>query len=526
MRPLSRALIPALSSVLLVLAMGGLIRSAMGILELEPVLQAGHLPDDTFYYLGLARNFDTLGVWTFDGGVSRTSGFHLLHAYTLAGLHRVLAPNPDVFVNLAVLLSLTLTLAAVLCLLPAVVSSRVLFPALLVSLLLLSWNVQLNAVSAMEWGWVVLLSAAYCGALQRGRRYPRGVGGLLSMVCLGFLGAMARSDFGLLPAALAVAALIGRQLGWSAGYLGRSLAGLGGAGLGTLAVLAHGHVTSGNALQSSAQMKLLWSTDMAASAERLGFNLLSLFGPTSALTMVLAGALFLLVLLLGIGWLKGSTAQGKGAALAGGRTLWLGCLLAAVGYFIFYVRSADIQPWYTSTLIVPLGLFLTLPVVQPGWGGALRTGALLLLAGLYVDQVRSTSTYLATPTWPHHSSGYQTGHFLKTARLPGRIGCWNAGIIGYFQGGEVVNLDGLVNNDIYPYARDNRLPEYLQAKEIRFLVDYGVAFSPDKQIRGGFHRPDFIKRIRRIKTLARDKSGKGYLALYEILPKTAPAPGR
>ena len=37
------------------------------------------------------------------------------------------------------------------------------------------------------------------------------------------------------------------------------------------------------------------------------------------------------------------------------------------------------------------------------------------------------------------------------AEPAGLVGSWNAGIIGYYQGGDVINLDGLVNNEVYPY---------------------------------------------------------------------------
>src|SRR5580693_5044467 len=42
------------------------------------------VPDDAFYYLDLARHFAQSGTWTFDGGLSRTTGFQPLHAYVCA----------------------------------------------------------------------------------------------------------------------------------------------------------------------------------------------------------------------------------------------------------------------------------------------------------------------------------------------------------------------------------------------------------------------------------------------------------
>jgi hypothetical protein len=56
------------------------------VLSLSPRDRVGFIPDDSFYYLTLARNFATQGQWSFDSGVSRTNGFHLLHAYVLAAV--------------------------------------------------------------------------------------------------------------------------------------------------------------------------------------------------------------------------------------------------------------------------------------------------------------------------------------------------------------------------------------------------------------------------------------------------------
>jgi hypothetical protein len=52
-----------------------------------------------------------------------------------------------------------------------------------------------------------------------------------------------------------------------------------------------------------------------------------------------------------------------------------------------------------------------------------------------------------------------------------RIGSLNAGIIGYFSGRTVINLDGVVNEKAYEARRDDRLIEYVHSKEICYLVD-------------------------------------------------------
>src|SRR5260370_6540888 len=44
----------------------------------------GFIPDDAFYELQLARHFIRTGVWSFDGGHTTTTGFHLLNVYLMS----------------------------------------------------------------------------------------------------------------------------------------------------------------------------------------------------------------------------------------------------------------------------------------------------------------------------------------------------------------------------------------------------------------------------------------------------------
>ncbi|MBK8822554.1 MAG: hypothetical protein IPN58_08060 [Anaerolineales bacterium] len=58
------------------------------------------------------------------------------------------------------------------------------------------------------------------------------------------------------------------------------------------------------------------------------------------------------------------------------------------------------------------------------------------------------------------------------------------------RGGHIINLDGLVNNDIYPYAIKNELPVYLRKKDIGYVIDFEPMFTLYTK-RGGYDDPDF-----------------------------------
>jgi len=59
-----------------------------------------------------------------------------------------------------------------------------------------------------------------------------------------------------------------------------------------------------------------------------------------------------------------------------------------------------------------------------------------------------------------------------------RLGSWNAGLFGYFYArGEVVNLDGLVNNAAYDAILGRSLGAYAARRRIDSLLDAGGAIE-------------------------------------------------
>ena len=54
------------------------------------------------------------------------------------------------------------------------------------------------------------------------------------------------------------------------------------------------------------------------------------------------------------------------------------------------------------------------------------------------------------------------------------IGSWNSGIFGYFSERKVINLDGLINNDILIYLKSNSLYDYMEKQKINYIIDYDV----------------------------------------------------
>jgi hypothetical protein len=70
-----------------------------------------------------------------------------------------------------------------------------------------------------------------------------------------------------------------------------------------------------------------------------------------------------------------------------------------------------------------------------------------------------------------------------------RYAAWNAGIIGSFSQKEIINIDGLVNDEVLPFLIQRNLPAYIQKRRIDTIVDYEVMFEQDRWLRrGGYDR--------------------------------------
>jgi len=483
------------------------------------------VPDDAYYYLALARNFVTHGQWTFDSGVSLTTGFHPLHAYALVAIHGLVNPSPEQFVQLGMIMSFVLALLSVFAAALFAIKTGRLVPGMVLLLFVLSRNISLNTISVVEWGWVVLLHVLYyyffysLGRLSRTTTFA-------SMFLVGLLGSLARTDFGLLPAALAVSSIfaVRTPAGWNR-FVSASI-GLGGAFLGVIVALCHNYITTGQYLQSSARMKHLWLDSYGASVRPIIGKALSLFGDDFRRMLIPVGVIALCAIILGIrrflpDLIFSSSRKETSAVVGTGPVqamLWLGSLLTIVGYVIVYsLNPAGIQNWYTATIVVPIFLAVSLPFVNTRSNHPLHVAALTLLTLLLVTQAFSAKRFLSRPEWPHAISMLHAGRFLEGANLEGRVGSWNAGIIGYYEGGHVVNLDGLVNNDIFRYARRNELPRYIDERDIRYILDFDNMFdSEQRRKRGGYDCASFLDRLRVVRTFDNRSSGWRGLTLYEV----------
>lgn len=459
------------------------------------------IPDDTYYYLTLARNFVQMKSWTFDSGSSVTSGFHIAWAYSLTVIYALLQPGKELFVKCAVLTS---SLLASLCFIIAWLKGRNKYGAsyfLAMSIAASTANFLQNSLSGLEWSLTLLVSGFFFHSLINTHAKIKPAQRLIFFL-LGFSGSMARSDFGLVPfTALCSGWLMPkriRPLQATALPFAATIGAASGVGF----VLLHSFCFTGRFLQSSARIKALWSATFGGglqNAMRLLLSSVGIHGMKHALTLLLILAFLGLMAAINRKHSKSASFITVTPEIAGIGHAVLTSITSILAYTAFYSYCGSIQPWYTANLIVPifLTLWASMSLFEHMAGRAARS--MLLLTAAFVVAVNAINSFNSTITNtpnPHQQFMMQGGHHLASNPLPGRVASWNAGIIGYYANGQVINIDGLVNNDIYDYAKHNRLPQYLKKAHISFIIDFQNMISNKLyRMAGGYDSDDFISSL-------------------------------
>lgn len=480
-------------------------------------LRVQYIPDDAYYYLTLARNFSSFPSWTFDSGVSVTSGFHLLFAYLLTIMFSLLKPNTYDFVTYSMIMSVLFALASVMVIWFWGFKYKNIMFLMLFALVISSKNFVYNAISITEWSLTVLVgSLYYVWFFTKYNNLTLKFTDFLVLFAFGFLGSVTRSDFGLFPFSIFVTALIFFST-TSKRHLQFMFIGFLGALMGLFATFAHNFIFTGEVMQSSAKMKAYWSQLGAPDYYAIPVLIGTLIGFVGLLLlMLLIGTAIFSIFTKKQGSFSSinkhvlrsystqSSLLGNSQILSPEQSskllfMFVSAGICIVGYTIFYARNGAIQPWYTANLILPVLIFIF--AISDYIAVTYHDKAKFLFATLFLLALilNITKLYPVNPMkapWRHQEFMFQAGIYLAESKFNCRIGAWNAGIIGYYEGGNVVNLDGLVNNEIYQYAIHNNLPTYISRKNICYIVDFeNMLTIPALRIRGGYDDAQFVARL-------------------------------
>ncbi len=459
------------------------------------VLVARYAADDAFYYFTIARHIALGHGPTFDG-LYPTNGFHPLYLILLVPIY-LLSPE-----NLELNVRLSLTLAAVFNVATAwplywmlrrllgsqatmVGSIAWLFNPSVISITLqgVESSVYVFLVAVSVWLYLDYRMESQPAA---GDRRPVLVG-----IALGFV-FLARSDAVFLILAMLLDMVLSRR-GW------RAIAQVAGAcGIVLAPWFAWNWASFGTLMQVSGAA-IYYSTHLQGSV--LGGNPTSDFVLSSVRILFITGVMISQQLILGLfgltTWLHLRRPSGgvrPGAVTGGSRTI-LFLLLYAALLLAFYAWVLNhIQFWYLLPTIFVATIWVALLYdqvrVRARQTSAQHARALEFVGVAVILGVLGFAWWgweagriaLYVPQY----DGYRVAQWLANSTAPdARVGSWNSGILGYFSGRTVVNLDGVVNNKVYQHVAGRKSTfdldgewEYVSQAGISYITDYENILQP------------------------------------------------
>ena len=430
-------------------------------------------PDDGFYYLTLARHFANSGKWTFDG-IHATSGFHLLWAYLLAVISFIIRPSVDTFPILGLAMSFLIIVGMI------IYADRTQSAITMLWLLFLITTPIFiyNSISLTEFCLVVLCS--YCVINDK---HP---------LIFSMLGGLARTEFIVIPLTVfTIQLILSKKYNYKILLIG--IIGIG-------IVVLHTFIITGEFIQSSALIK----------HERVQYyssNVLlnnSLYLSTNffyAYSFQAKKIVFVIIIILAFILIIRNRYNNKAFQEL---NISLSLILVFTG---LYWNSADVQGWYVGVFFVPVFIIGKYTVQEVN---IVPAYLILVCAILY------NLSFKYQPYYPHQEYTSRAARYLSENKLDGKVASWNAGIIGYYEGGNVINLDGLVNNSIYPYIKSNNVPEYLKKENIRYIVDFSNMYRDPYPRRGGYNNNDFLHTLKPIYTFDSGQYYWNYLCIAKI----------
>jgi hypothetical protein len=444
------------------------------------------VPDDIFYYLQVARNLSATGVSTFDGQ-TLTNGYHPGWMALLSVISPLFADQVGFF-KAALLFSFSLHF---------------------LSALVLRWAIDPIAGKLGSWlgacFWLLSplpLTVAIQG--MEGALYELGlwfcVGFFLHLIApnrsitwrtaLGFGVVLAFAFWGrtegVLLALLSVVWLLVREIS-NARREGHKFSVK--APAVTFASFAlfvmpwplYSHFATGVWGQQSGKMKTLWASVESSPdvLERIlsaiVFFCLWWIGAFVRLFAGLHPAYFWLsipfIIVLLIAMKKAQWRANEANKLWWQLLSWLAPFWFLVG-FVYATLFSDARTWYWASPAVVL--------VALCWGGLAQIKQLRrlprLLAGIvvlvFISVVNLRFAYDVPAPYKWQAHAYDSNKWLESYVPEGEtLGIWNAGVPAYFGKYPVINLDGLMNNEVVPYWQSRDFGAYLRKKQIRYIID-------------------------------------------------------
>lgn len=455
-----------------------------------------YVSDDFYYYLRVAKHLAAGNGPTFDG-ITLTTGFHPLYPFILALFTRLFSLGEPALLRTALVFnSLCFLLTAVFLRSAAKTLWGKAAGAWAMLFWLLNGHALLLVATGMEAPLYGLLIAGYLALLARyvtrENGWIRGIPGLLALGFTAGLGVVARTD-GLMLMGLAGLCVFIPDLfaewrgGEGRGFFtpGAVRAIVRGLTFGLVALipfalwLMYAARYTGTFMQGSAEMKRVWRLQETGDLSLFGEFIFSagLFFDWAVKSVVKVPPLKFLLPFAGL----------TGAALLAKRTrgtrgiihlLWLLPVLLGLVYAVKFPKA---WTWYYTPGTVTLTLFSAgalAAALQRKPGAKLSAYAskvlpLLLIFSL-VESIGFLGARVVRGRNRNQADMIVAARWVEQNIEPGTLAAaWNSGIYSWYSGLTVINLDGLINNEIGPMrAAGGLFSDYLRGHGVEIIVDY------------------------------------------------------
>ncbi len=453
----------------------------------QPLLDLlGIVPDDTFYYLKVAQNLAATGKSTFDG-INPTNGYHPGWMAVMVLLAKIVS-QPVALMRACLFAGFAFHLASSFLL--VVILKRYTSPtaayvgAALWAINPLSVHFALQGMEASFYVFALALAmwvyaTRIAPPLQEAKRTPSigdfvlfGLG--LALCFWGRTEAIILTAFVILGVTFQF-----RRTAWTTAFVGCSA----GFVIGVVPWFAYSYLATGSWFQRSGSMKLLWASALdSPTGKPIRDAFLYVFGgwmtyPLIGIpddvwlwerTLLSLAATVALAAILMWQWRRVETRRFA--------TMGFVLLAATLATGIVYAAMfSDMQYWYKtqSSILLYVVSFIALanliPSRQPS-GPWLVTSAVAIAAVTMASALVLRISTLDPYPWQRDAfRSQQLFDTLVPADEP--IGCFNAGISAFFGSHVVINLDGLMNNVVYDYYRNNEFDRYLDVAKIHYIAD-------------------------------------------------------
>jgi hypothetical protein len=482
--------------VILVIVLLGLIMRFYYAWQPLPVLIEQGMSDDAFYYLNIARNV-VLGKGVSFDGITPTNGFHPLYLGMLIPLFTIFptvgVPEKVLTHNLELNAQLGLSILMLF-------NAATAFP--LYALLKRSISQAAGVIGVVIWlfnPWVLVITLAgvetapyiFFVALNsflyiKYRAEYHSQVPYIKLFILGLLcglTVLARSDGIFLFIAIILDMLINRNKTWQIILL------LVTCGIVLAPWLLWNYLTFGTFTQVSG-LAVFQHTHFGmnpSSGEMITILIQSTSRMLLVCTILIYQSFFLLALLLIMRVLPRYRGKYERLEKIGSLRFLLFYAFLIFSFYAWYLLRK--QFWYFMPLILVASVFSG--VMHEAFIRSLRIGnrnqkniltgmvaGVLLVTFSIGWWVWQSKVYVI---YPAEKNGYILAQWIYHETEPeARIGSWNSGILGYLSGRTVINLDGVVNNNLYRYVVEKGVSfydlaglwDYVESMNIKYITDY------------------------------------------------------